>query len=516
MGDDLLLAVDLGTESVRACLVDAGGTITHSARRPFTLHAPRAGWAEQDPVEWWEATCAVIREVWARAGERGRHIAGIGVCGQMHGPVPIGRDGAVLPGPVQLWCDKRAAGLVAAFAARPDAGQCAAIAGNPPTPAWMGFKILWEKTERPERYARVWQFLSPKDYLNFRLTGVPATDYSEASGSFLMDAARREWSEVLVEAAGLDRRVLPAIYPASSVIGMLSVEAAATTGLRSGIPVVAGGGDMLCLLLGAGVTTAGRACDTTGTASVLSVYAAAPVPDPRIMNLHHVIEGWIAFGICDSGGGALKWWKDLLRDGGAPVSDVYAALDEAAADEPPGADGLYFFPYLLGERTLGSPHARGVLFGLTPRHGRGSVARAIMEGVTFELRRALEAITSTGLAVEEMRTIGGGARSALWSAIKADVYRLPVRAVAEFEGGILGAAMLAGVGSGVFTDAARTADRLVVPSAPITPAADCAIRYAALYRIFARLHDLLEPGFDLLASPESAASVRGAHRLRRA
>lgn len=515
MGDEVLLAVDLGTESVRACFVDPGGTITHSARRPFTLHTPRAGWAEQDPVEWWEATCAVIREVSARAGEGGRHIVGIGVCGQMHAPVPIGRDGAVLSGPVQLWCDKRAAGLVAAFAARPDAGQCAAIAGNPVTPAWMGFKMLWEKTQRPERYARVWKFVPPKDYLNFRFTGAPATDYSEASGSFLMDAARREWSEVLLEAVGLDRRVLPPIHPATDVLGMVSAEAATATGLRPGIPVVTGGGDMLCLLLGAGVTAAGRACDTTGTASVLSVYAPAPVVDSRIMNLHHVIDGWIAFGICDSGGGALKWWKDLLRTGGAAVSDAYRALDEAAAEAPPGADGLFFFPYLLGERTLGSPHARGVLFGLTPRHDRGSVARAIMEGVTFELRRALEVITSTGLIVEEMRTVGGGARSRLWSAIKADVYRLPVRTVAELEGGILGAAMLAGVGSGVFADAGRAADRLVVSSARLTPTADRAARYAALYRTFTHLHDLLQPGFDLLASPESVP-VEGAHRLRRA
>lgn len=496
-----LLAVDLGTETVRACLVASDGRITHSARCTLDLHTPRPGWAEQDPDQWWEAAASAIREVLQRSGGAAG-VAAVGVCGQMHGPVPVTSDGATLPGPVQLWCDKRPADLVAALAARAEAGNLSRIAGNPPAPAWMGFKIAWERAHRPDRYACAWKFLTPKDFLNFRLTGIAATDYSEASGSFLMDARTQTWSDVLADALGVDPRVLPEIRPADHVIGQVTAEAAERTELRRGTPVVAGGGDMLCLLLGAAITRPGRACDTTGTASVLSVFSREPVPDPRVMNLHHVIPGWIAFGICDSGGGALRWFKELLFEDSEVPSDAYGRLDRAAADVGPGARGLFFFPYLQGERTLGSPHARGVLLGLTPAHGRGAVARAIMEGVALELRRALEAMTASGLTVREMRTIGGGARSPLWSAIKSDVYHLPVRSLAEFEGGVLGAAILAGVGAGLFADAVEAADHLAVLDATFDPAPDRVARYDAVYRTFVRLHDLLQPGFDLLREQE--------------
>ena len=493
----LLLAVDLGTESVRACVVSADGMILRSARRGFVLHSPRPGWAEQDPADWWAATVETVREVLNGGPVGGQDIRGIGVCGQMHGPVPLAHDGSLLTGPVQLWCDKRAADQVRTAAGLPDAARWAAAAGNPPTPAWMGFKIRWEKLHRPDRYARAWKFLPPKDFLNYCFTGVPATDYSEASGSFLMDAGRRVWSDTLAAALDVEVTVLPEIRPAAEVIGTVTAEAAAETGLAAGTPVVTGGGDMLCLLLGAGITAFGRACDTTGTASVLSVYSPTPVADPRVMNLHHVTPGWIAFGICDSGGGALKWWKDLLFADGEAPPDAYEHLDRSAGAEPAGGGGLLFFPYLLGERTLGSPYARGVLFGLTPGHGRGAISRAIMEGVTLELRRALELVKSTGLDVREMRTIGGGSRSPLWSAIKADVYRLPVRTFAVFEGGLLGAAILAGTGVGLYTDAAAAADALVRLDRTYLPTAN-ADRYDRLFALFTQTHDLLQPGFDLL------------------
>lgn len=495
----VLLAVDLGTESVRACLVSTDGRVIHSARRTFALRTPKPGWAEQDPADWWAETASAVREVIERSGAVG-DVAAVGVCGQMHGPVPIAADGSVLPGGVQLWCDKRGADLVASLTSRPDVDTLIRLAGNPPTPAWMGIKIAWERRFRPDRYARTWKFLPPKDFLNFRFTGQAATDLSEASGSFLMDSARERWSDDLTAALGLDLRLMPEIRGAGDVIGTVTGEAARRTGLRVGTPVVAGGGDMLCLLLGAATTRPGRACDTTGTASVLSVFTQVPVSDPRVMNLHHVVSGWIAFGICDSGGGMLHWFKDL-------VGEAYDVLDRAADDIAPGADGLLVFPYLQGERTLGSPHARGVFFGLTPAHGRGTVARAVMEGVTFELRRALEVIGAGGLTVNEMRTIGGGARSSVWSAIKADVYRLPVRTFAEFEGGVLGAAILAGVGVGVFPNAMEAADRLAVVQAAVEPDPERARQYDEVYRRFVQIHDLLEPGFEMHAEPDQQPRV---------
>jgi xylulokinase len=491
-----LLAVDLGTESVRACLVSPAGRIIESARRGYALQTPMPGWAEQHPGEWWEAAASAIREVLARAG--GADVVSVGVCGQMHGPVPIARDGGLLPGPVQLWCDKRGAPLVDEIAARHDAAALCALARNPVTPAWMGVKIAWEQRYRPQRHGSTWKYLAPKDFLNFRLTSVAATDLSEASGSFLMDARTRAWSEDLASGLDLGLNSLPDIRRADEVIGVVTAEAAAQTGLPAGTPVVAGGGDMLCLLLGAGITRPGRACDTTGTASVLSVFSPDPISDPRVMNLHHVVPGWIAFGICDSGGGALRWYRDL-------TGETYGTLDHAAADVPAGADGLLFFPYLQGERTLGSPRSRGVAFGLTPAHGRGAVARAIMEGVTFELRRGLDLIRASGLHVTEMRTIGGGARSEVWSQIKADIYGLPVGMLAECEGGVIGAAILAGVGAGIYQDAISAAERIAPPARTHEPDNQRAARYERAYAAFTRIHDLLQPGFELVADVLSRA-----------
>lgn len=495
-----LLGIDIGTESSRAIIFDENGRTVAAAQTAYGVSCPRPGWAAQDPRLWWEATVRNCRTVLAESGLRPTAIAAVGVCGQMHAPVPIAGT-ELIPGEVQLWCDKRCEGQCREIAEVVDSALLIRKAANPPAPSWTGLKIKWLKENQPEIYARATTFLSAKDYLNFQLTGMQCTDLSEASGTYLFDPATGEWSEEMLELLGLDRKKLPEIVPAWQVIGRLTPEAARQTGLAAGTPVVAGGGDMPCLLLGAGLTRLGRACDVAGTACDISVFAPTPCPDARLLNLHHVVPGWFTFGILDSGGSSYRWLRDALSERQVEEAarrgiSAYELLNEMAAQAGPGAGGLLYLPYLMGERVLGSAHSRGVFFGLTLTHSRAHLARAIIEGITFDLRQSLEIIRSHGAGIEEIRFIGGGARSPLWGQIKADIYGFPVAAVEEFEGGALGAAILAGTGVGLFSDPATAAEKLVSVRQRFTPNPKVVALYNAYYQIFKELHDTLQPLFD--------------------
>jgi len=504
MAQQLLMGIDIGTQSTRAALLDLEGKTVASAGTPQDMQTPRAGWAEQDPQVWWDSTVSNIRRAIEQAGVSPQEILGIGVSGQMHGTVPLDADGELLSHGVQLWCDKRSAELVDEFKKQPGAASAYRIAGSPPVANWFGFKIKWLQVHEPEIYQRTWKFVLPKDFINFKLSGVVATDHSEASGSFLMDAITEDWSETLAEQVGVDMAKLPEIHAASNVIGQVTSEAAALTNLAEGTPVVAGGGDMLCMLLAAGITRPGRASDVTGTSAIMSVFTESPVFDERLMNLHHLMPGWIPFGIIDSGGGSLKWFKDSLcqfevGEAEATGQEVYDILNVLAADVEPGAEGLLFFPYLMGERTLGTPYARGVFFGITPRTGKGAMTRAIMEGVTFELRRTLEIVQAAGHEIGTIFHSGGGAYSDLWSQIKADIYQKRVMTFETSEGGILGSAILAGVGAGVYQDPASGAEQCLQVDKEFVPRPEWRDRYDALFDLFKEVHDLLQVPYNQLA-----------------
>jgi xylulokinase len=501
MAQDYLLGIDIGTQSSRAALIDLEGRVVASNSKELELQTPRAGWAEQDPQIWWDTTAENIQAVLKQSGISPHRVLGVGVSGQMHGTVPLGPKGELLSHGVQLWCDKRSASIVEDFKKRPDAASAHLISGSPPAASWFGFKIKWVQLNEPELYRKTSKFVVPKDFINFRLTGVAAIDHSEASGSFLMDAQRKVWSEDIVARLELDLDKLPALYPASQVIGRVTPEAGRATGLVEGTPVVAGGGDMLCALLAAGITQPGSACDITGTASHLSVFTREPVQDKRLMNLHHVMPGWIPFGIIDSTGGTLKWFKDTFCQeeialGRKTSRSPYAILDDYAAAIEPGAEGLLFFPYMMGERTFGTAYARGVFFGMSLRTDKGAIARAIMEGVTFELRRTLEVIETAGNRVDGVRTTGGGAQSALWSQIKADIYQKPVVTFQVFEGSVLGAAILAGVGAGVYPDERTGAERTIRLGPVFQPNLATKPRYDYLFDLFKDMHDRMQDPFN--------------------
>jgi len=504
LGRPLLMGIDVGTQSTRVALLDLEGQVVSNASTPQEMVTPRPGWAEQDPEVWWRNVRNNIHQAMEQAEATPDEVLAVGVCGQMHATVPLGKDGELLSHGVQLWCDKRCAGLVNEFKAGPHIEAAMRLAGNPPIPNWLGFNIQWLKVHEPEVYERAWKFVLSKDYINYQLTGEIATDWSEASGSFLMDIQTQTWSPELVGYLELDLDKLPEVRASSDVVGQVTAEAAELTGLAKGTPVVVGAGDMLCTLISSGLTEPGRASDITGTASIMSVYVEEPVLDPRLMNLHHAIPGWIPFGITDSGGGALKWFKDALcqaevREAKQRGKDVYDILNPQAAAVEPGSEGLLFFPYLMGERTLGTPFARGVFFGVTLRTGTGAMVRAIMEGITFELRRTLEIVESAGHVVHEVYTIGGGARSDLWSQIKADIYKKPVYTFEASEGGILGSAILASVGVGVYADARAAAEQCLRVKHVFQPDPSAAQRYDYLYELFKEVHDRLQRPFDKLA-----------------
>ena len=483
---DSVLAIDIGTQSTRAALVTRDGVIADCATSPVELFAPSPGRAEQDPGQWWQTTVANVRALLAR--NPAARIRAVGTGAQMHSAVPVDAAGEPLVARVGLWSDKRTAAQVAAFASRPDAARLVGLAGNEPLPAWTGFKIAWFRDEMPSVYERAKAFVAPKDFVNLRLCGELATDPSEASGTFLTDAVTGQWSPELLSALDVDPDLLPPITGSGEVIGQVRPAICAQTGLEAGTPVVAGGGDMLCQLLAAGVTRHGRLAEVAGTASIVAGYADGPDPDARVMSLRTVSGGWVNFGIGDAAGSCLRWLADQVG-----MAGQYPQLDSEAAEVPPGSDGLLFFPYLLGERTLGSAAARGSFTGLTLEHTRGHLARAVMEGICFDNRRALELIAASDEA--PLRCTGGGARSDLWNQIRADIYDRPVSVLADREGGILGAALLAGLGAGWHDDAAEAAEHAVELGQRWLPRPESVQRYRAAYTTFRSVHDELDPGW---------------------
>lgn len=492
---EFVCAIDIGTSSTRAALVDERACIVDVAASPISLRTPAPGVAEQDPEEWWATTVRNIRTLMDRHPDAA--IAALGVGAQMHGVVPVDAEGNPLTRNVAIWSDKQAAPLAASVALLPDAAELAAVAGNLPVPAWAGFKIAWFRDHAPEVYARASTFLVAKDFINQRLTGCSATDPTEASGSFLMDSSTDRWSPELLRALGVDRKKLAEIVPSAAVVGVVNRSAAAATGLREGTPVACGAGDMLCQLLAAGVSRPGRVCEVSGTAGIIAAYAATPSADGRVMNLRTAGSGWVRFGIEDAGGASLSWFADRLcpdltaqaREGGV---SRYALVTEEADRVPVGSRGLFFFPYLLGERTLGVPGSRGSFIGLSMSHGRPEMARAVLEGLCFEIRRGLEAIIPAS-EIRQIRVTGGGATSALWNGIRADIYRHEVVSLTSIEGGIVGAGLLAATAAGWFGDAAEASEACVEVGAGSAPDPARVEEYETAYRTFCRMHDALEP-----------------------
>jgi xylulokinase len=496
MPDEYVIAIDIGTQSTRAALVDASGQIRDMAASPIDLYAPRPGWAEQDPEQWWETTVANIAAIMAR--NPGAAVAAIGTGAQMHSLVAVDGAARTLTARSAIWSDKRCLDQVRAFGCRPDAERLSLLAGNRPLPAWAGFKMAWLRASEPDAYHRAASLLVAKDFINLRLCGAAATDPAEASGTFLCAADSGQWSPELQAALQIDPSKLPPIASSCDVIGTLRHEVARRTGLAGGTPVVAGSGDMMCQLLGTGITTAGQVALVAGTASIVAAAADSASADLRSMNLRSASRAWIRFGISDAAGESFRWFADQLCGPaglGSPARADFDTLTRQAAEVEAGSGGLLFLPYLLGERTLGSARSRASFIGATLRHERAHFIRAVMEGITFEDRRALDCTCPDG-PLGPVRCCAGGASSSLWNQIRADILGHPVQTLACTEGGILGAAILAGVAAGWYPDPAAGAERVIRPARTWTPEADSVAAYRSAFRNFCAVHDLLEGLWD--------------------
>lgn len=502
-----LLGIDVGTSGTKTIIVDQRGKLIARATVEYPVYSPQPGWSEQDPQDWWQATVESIRQVLTQSGISADRIAGIGLSGQMHGSVFLDANGEVIRRAL-LWNDQRTAGQCAWITRRVGRKVVHEETCNPVLTGFQAPKIIWLRDNEPQHYERLAQVLLPKDYIRFRLTGEYATEVSDASGTALFNVPERRWSTVIFDKLDLPAEWFPRVYESPEVTGGVTPAVAALTGLKAGTPVVGGGGDQAAGGVGNGIVEPGAVSCTTGTSGVVFAHLDQPAMDEKLRThtFCHAVPGkWHVMGVMLAAGGSLRWLRDTMFSEEQAVaaqlgSDPYELMTAEAATAPTGSEGLVFLPYLTGERTpYPDPDARGVFFGLSLRHHKRHLARAVLEGVAFGLRDSFELIAALGTEMPQVRASGGGARSRLWRQIQADVANREMSVINVDEGAAFGAALLAGVGAGVYPDvvtACRQTIRVVDTLAPQPAAVELYEQYYTLYR---RLYEHLAGDFSALA-----------------
>lgn len=496
-----LLGIDIGTTGVKALLIDETGGIAARAFEEYPLLTPRPGWAEQEPEDWWRAVVSSIRKIIAETGEASA-IAAIGLSGQMHGLVPLDGNNRPLR-PAILWCDQRTF-RECEFIDSLLGPRLIELVSNPALTGFTAPKLLWMLNNEPHLFMEMRSFLLPKDYVRYRLTGERYMEISDAAGTLLLDVAAGDWSAEVVKTLELNGDLFPPIAGSAEVCGAITKAVAAETGLAEGTPVVGGGADNTCAAVGTGIVHEGRVSSSIGSSGVIFAHSDELKTDPgaRVHAFNHSVpDCWYLMGVMLSAGLSLKWFRDTF--GAAEIEaeksggrDAYELLAESAADAPPGCEGLLFLPYLNGERTPHSdPFARGVFCGITPRHGRGHMIRAVMEGVVYGLKDSLDIMKELGIEPSEVRATGGGGRSPFWRQMQADAFGVPVVTVNNDEGPAFGAALLAGVGAGAFGGVAEASDATVKVVSESTPRPEFTDKYEAAHRRFRELYSALKRTF---------------------
>ena len=492
---EYLLGIDSGTSATKTVLLGVGAGCVASATQSYPMSQPQNGWAEQDPAHWWDAVCATVRDVLDQSGVPSGDILGIGLSGQMHGLVMLDQFGQVLR-PSIIWCDQRTARECRQLDERIGARRIIEITANPPMTGFTAAKILWVQNNEPDVWAKCAHILLPKDYIRYRLTGGFATEVSDASGMQLMDVAGRRWSPEILEALGIRPGQLGQMYESPQVTGTVHKAAALATGLTEGTPVVGGASDNSAAAVGTGVVGAGKAFTTVGSSAVVYAVTDQFTIDyaGRVHTLCASVPGkWTVMSCTQAAGLSLRWLRDIL--GNVP----YGETDALAEKAPIGADKLLYLPYLMGER---SPHpdpdCRGVFFGLSAIHTRAHLIRAVMEGVAFSQRECVDVFREMGVDIAGMLMTGGGAQSALWCQIMADVYGFPVASLRGDLGPAYGAALLAAVGAGVYPTVQDTCQSAPRDSQPYIPTNSPA--YEPYYRLYKKLYCDLKGNFAALAA----------------
>jgi len=486
-----LLGIDVSTTGVKALLVDERGGVTGAATTQLPLSAPKPLWSEQNPADWWNGTVNSIQQVLHNTGLSGDEIVAIGLTGQMHGLTLLDTDGEPLR-PAILWNDQRTGRQCDEIRHRLGKERLIEITGNDALTGFTAPKILWVREHEPEIFAQVKQILLPKDYVRFKLTDAFATDRAGAAGTLLLDVKTRDWSVELLHALEIPAEWLPPTHEGPQITGAISPETAQATGLKVGTPVVGGGGDQAAQAVGVGAVRPGIIALTLGTSGIIFASTDQPFIEPsgRLHAFCHAVPGrWHLMGAMLSAASSLRWYRDTL----APGLD-YQELLSSADPIPAGCEGLLFLPYLTGERTPhADPLARAAFVGLTVRHTQPHLTRAVLEGVAFGLRDNLELIRSAGLtSIQQVRVSGGGAKSALWRQILADVLNVELVTVNTIEGAAYGAALLAGVGARVWPDLDTACRATVKQTGSTSPRSDASATYEQIYALYRQLYPSLK------------------------
>ena len=488
------LGIDVSTTATKAILIDSTGKVISVHSTTYGFETPRPLWSEQHPDLWWDGAQRSIRAVLEQSGVDAANIGGIGLTGQMHGLVLLDATGQVLR-PAILWNDQRTQAQCDEIHRRIGREQFIQITGNLALTGFTAPKILWVRENEPDVYARAAHMLLPKDYVRYELTGEYAMDVADGAGTVLMDLKTRDWSDDVLAGLDIPRSWMPPLFEGPEITGRITSKAAQATGLRPGTPVMAGGGDQAAQAVGVGAVEPGVIGLTVGTSGV--IFATTPSaliePEGRLHAFCHAVPGqWHFMGVMLSAAGSLQWYRDAL----APGVDFDNLLKEAE-DIPAGSEGLLFLPYLSGERTPHpDPLARGAFIGLTVRHRRAHMTRAVLEGVAFGLKDSFKLIEKQGTGeVDQVRASGGGTKSALWRQILASVLEVELVTVNTTEGAAYGAALLAGVGAGNWLGVDAACQRAVEITGNQQPDEAQKERYREGYSVYRDLYPALKASF---------------------
>lgn len=493
-----ILGLDIGTSAVKALLMDENGKIVAENSENYPLFTPNSGWAEQNPKDWWQASQKVIKKLIFASNIDNTKIKAISFSGQMHSAVFLDENLEVIR-PAILWSDTRTSAECDEIYERVGGvKELAKLVSNPALEGFTAPKILWLRNNEPENYKKLEKVLLPKDYIRYKLSGELGMDLSDAAGTLLCDVKKESWSLEIMRKLELEHSILPPILKSVDVVGSITSEAAAKTGLAISTEVIAGGADNACGAVGSGIIKAGRVMASLGSSGVVVVQTDQPEADSegRIHLFNHAVPAsYYMMGVMLSAGMSFKWLKEEMFEDELD----FETLNKKAAAVEAGSEGLIFLPYLYGERT---PHAdadaRGIFFGISGKHKRGHFIRSVMEGVSFGLRDSLELIKARGIKIEDIRLIGGGAKSELWQQIVADVFGETINLLNIEQGPAFGAAIIAGVGSGIFSNFESIVENLVKIEKTVEPIAENVIKYNKNYEIYKNLYEDLKERFQEL------------------
>lgn len=500
------IGVDIGTSGTKTVLFSNSGETIASATVEYPLYQPQNGWAEQEPNDWWVATYTSINQVITKSRVSNEEIKGIGLSGQMHGLVMLDGDGKVIR-PSIIWCDQRTVKECEEITAKVGKERLIEVTANPALTGFTASKILWVKNNEPQNFEKCRKILLPKDYIRFMLSGEFATEVSDASGMQLIDINTRNWSDEVLTKLGIDKNLLLKVYESVEISANVNNQAAKLTGLKAGTPIAGGAGDQAAGAVGNGIVREGIVSSTIGTSGVVFAHTNKPIIDKggRIHTFCHAVpNAWHVMGVTQGAGLSLKWFRDHfciseMETAKQMEIDPYILMDKEANTVPAGSNSLIYLPYLMGERTPHlDPDARGVFFGLSAIHTKKEMLRAVMEGVSYSLKDCMEIIKATGIAVDEVRASGGGGKSELWRQMQADMFGCEVCTINSSEGGALGVAILAMVGTKEYNSVGEACSAIIKQNKVQKPISENIAVYQKGYELYTSLYPALKDCFKLL------------------